>query len=44
MIIESREVEFFENLFSDENSQLPTSVGRVSRETPLKVVEQQIVS
>ena len=27
VIIESREVEFFENLFSDNNSQVPTSVG-----------------
>ena len=26
MIIESREVDFFENLLSDSNSQVPTSV------------------
>ncbi|RVW39390.1 hypothetical protein CK203_096135 [Vitis vinifera] len=43
MIIESREVEFFENLLSDSNSQVPTSVGESQEETPSKVVEQPIV-
>ena len=43
VIIESKEVEFFENLFSDNNSQVPTSVGESQDETPPKVVEQPIV-
>ena len=43
VIIESREVEFFENLLSDSNSQVPTSVGESQEETPSKVVEQPIV-
>ena len=43
MIIESREIEFFENLLSDINSQIPTSVGESQDETPPKVVEQPIV-
>ncbi|RVW47574.1 Retrovirus-related Pol polyprotein from transposon TNT 1-94 [Vitis vinifera] len=43
VIIESREVEFFENLLSDNNSQVPTSVGEYLEETPSKVVEQPIV-
>ncbi|RVW67819.1 hypothetical protein CK203_060977 [Vitis vinifera] len=43
VIIESREVEFFENLLSDSNSQVPTSVGESLEETPSKVVEQPIV-
>ena len=34
VIIESREVEFFENLLSDSNSQVPTSVGESQEETP----------
>ncbi|RVW95749.1 putative mitochondrial protein [Vitis vinifera] len=38
-----REVEFFENLLSDSNSQVPTSVGESLEETPSKVVEQPIV-
>ncbi|KAL6317021.1 hypothetical protein AAG906_026764 [Vitis piasezkii] len=42
VIIESREVEFFENLLSDSNSQVPTSVGESLDETPSKVVEQPI--
>ncbi|KAL6315951.1 hypothetical protein AAG906_013785 [Vitis piasezkii] len=42
VIIESREVEFFENLLSDSNSQVPTSVGESQEETPSKVVEQPI--
>eukprot|EP00261_Vitis_vinifera_P027472 XP_010661281.1 PREDICTED: uncharacterized protein LOC104881771 [Vitis vinifera] len=36
VIIESREVEFFENLLSDSNSQVPTSVGESPEETPSK--------
>ena len=44
VIIESREVEFFENLLSGSNSQVPTSVGESQEETPPKVVEQPIVS
>ncbi|RVX02495.1 Retrovirus-related Pol polyprotein from transposon TNT 1-94 [Vitis vinifera] len=43
VIIESREVEFFENLLSDSNSQVPTSVGESLEETPSKVIEQPIV-
>ncbi|RVW16046.1 Retrovirus-related Pol polyprotein from transposon TNT 1-94 [Vitis vinifera] len=43
VIIESREVEFFENLLSDSNSQVPTSVGESQEETLSKVVEQPIV-
>ncbi|RVX01764.1 hypothetical protein CK203_024444 [Vitis vinifera] len=43
VIIESKEVEFFENLLSDSNSQVPTSVGESQEETPSKVVEQPIV-
>ncbi|KAL6314756.1 hypothetical protein AAG906_027104 [Vitis piasezkii] len=43
VIIESREVELFENLLSDSNSQVPTSVGESLEETPSKVVEQPIV-
>ncbi|RVW62250.1 Retrovirus-related Pol polyprotein from transposon TNT 1-94 [Vitis vinifera] len=43
VIIESRKVEFFENLLSDSNSQVPTSVGESLEETPSKVVEQPIV-
>ncbi|RVW62312.1 Retrovirus-related Pol polyprotein from transposon TNT 1-94 [Vitis vinifera] len=39
----NREVEFFENLLSDSNSQVPTSVGESLEETPSKVVEQPIV-
>ena len=42
VIIESREVEFFENLLSDSNSQVPTSVGESQDETSPKVVEQLI--
>ncbi|RVW28531.1 Retrovirus-related Pol polyprotein from transposon TNT 1-94 [Vitis vinifera] len=37
------EVEFFENLLSDSNSQVPTSIGESLEETPSKVVEQPIV-
>ncbi|KAL6322658.1 hypothetical protein AAG906_015344 [Vitis piasezkii] len=33
----------FENLLSDNNSQVPTSVGESQEETPSKVVEQPIV-
>ena len=36
VIIESREVEFFENLLSDSNSQVPTSVGESQEETTPK--------
>ncbi|RVW59251.1 Retrovirus-related Pol polyprotein from transposon TNT 1-94 [Vitis vinifera] len=43
VIIESREVEFFENLLSDSNSQVPISIGESLEETPSKVVEQPIV-
>ncbi|KAL6350820.1 hypothetical protein AAG906_031406 [Vitis piasezkii] len=43
VIIESREVKFFENLLSDSNSQVPTSVGESLEETPSKIVEQPIV-
>ncbi|RVW64665.1 Retrovirus-related Pol polyprotein from transposon TNT 1-94, partial [Vitis vinifera] len=43
VIIESREVEFFENWLSDSNFQVPTSVGESLEETPSKVVEQPIV-
>ena len=43
MIIELREVEFFENLLSDNNSQVPTSVGEYQEETPPKVVKQPIM-
>ena len=43
MIIELGELEFFENLLSDSNSQVPTSVGESQDETPPKVVEQLIV-
>ncbi|RVW44269.1 Retrovirus-related Pol polyprotein from transposon TNT 1-94 [Vitis vinifera] len=43
VIIESREVEFFKNLLSDSNSQVPTSVGESLEETPSKVVEQPIM-
>ncbi|RVW22265.1 Retrovirus-related Pol polyprotein from transposon TNT 1-94 [Vitis vinifera] len=43
VIIESREVEFFENLLSDSNSQVPTSVGESLEETHSKIVEQPIV-
>ncbi|RVW29768.1 Retrovirus-related Pol polyprotein from transposon TNT 1-94 [Vitis vinifera] len=39
----NREAEFFENLLSDSNSQVPTSVGESLEETPSKVVEQPIV-
>ena len=42
MIIQSREIEFFENLLSDNNSQELTSVGESQDETPPKVVEQPI--
>ena len=42
MVIESRDVEFFENLLSD-NSQVSTSVGESQEVTPPKVVEQSIV-
>ena len=42
MIIESRDIEFFENLLSDHsNSQVPTSVGESQDDTPSKVVEQE---
>ena len=34
MIIELGELEFFENLLSDSNSQVPTSVGESQDETP----------
>ena len=40
MIIESREIKFFENLLSNCNSQAPTCVGGSQDETPPKVVEQ----
>ena len=43
VIIESREVEFFENLLSESNCKLPTSVGESQGETPPKVVEKPIV-
>ena len=43
VIIDSREVEFFENLVSDSNSQVPTSVGESQEETSPKVVEQPIM-
>ena len=43
MIIESRELEFFENLLSDSNTQVLTSVGESQDETPPKVIEQPIV-
>ena len=43
MIIESREVELFENLLRDSNFQVPTSVGESQEETPPKVSEQPIV-
>ena len=43
MIIELGELEFFENLLSDSNSQVPISVGESQDETPPKVVEQLIV-
>ena len=43
VIIESREVDFFENLLSDSNSQVPISVGESQKETLPKVVEQPIV-
>ncbi|RVW81286.1 Retrovirus-related Pol polyprotein from transposon TNT 1-94 [Vitis vinifera] len=43
VIIESREVEFFENLLSDSNSQVPTSVGESQEKTLSKIVEQPIV-
>ena len=43
MIIESRELELFENLLSDSNSQVLTSIGESQDETPPKVVEQPIV-
>ena len=36
VIIESRKVEFFENLLSDSNSQVPTSVGKSQKETTPK--------
>ena len=39
MIIESREVELFENFLSDNNFQVPTSVGESQEETPPKVSE-----
>ena len=43
VIVESREVELFDNLLSDSNSQVPTSVRESQVETPSKVVEQPIV-
>ena len=43
MIIELGEIEFFENLLSDSNSQVPTNVGESQDETPPKVFEQLIV-
>ena len=43
VIIEPREVEFFENLLSVSNSQVSTNVGESQDETPLKVVKQPIV-
>ena len=43
MIIELRKLEFFENLLSDSNSQVPTSVGESHDETAPKVVQQLIV-
>ena len=43
MLIQSREIEFFENLLSDNNSQVPTSIGESQEETSPKVVEQPIV-
>ena len=43
VMIESKEVEFFENLLSDNNSQVPTSIGESQKETPPKIVEQSIV-
>ena len=42
-IIESRGVEFFENLLSDSNSQVSTSIRESQKETPPKV-EQPIVA
>ena len=39
MIIESREVEFFENVLRDNNSQVPTTVKKSQEKTPPKVVE-----
>ena len=36
MIIESREVDFFKNLLSDSNSQVPTGVGESQEETTPK--------
>ena len=42
-IIESRDVEFFENLLNDSNTQVLTSVGESQEETPPKVVELPIV-
>ncbi|KAL6312584.1 hypothetical protein AAG906_005984 [Vitis piasezkii] len=44
VIIESREVEFFENLLSDSNSQVPTSVGESLEETPSKCNWKSYVS
>ena len=43
VIIESREINFFKNLLSDSNSQVPTSVGESQDKTPPKDVEQPIV-
>ena len=43
VIIESKEVKFFENLLSDSNSQVPTSIGESQEETPPKVVEKHIL-
>ena len=43
VIIESGEIEFFENLLSDSNSQVPTSVEESQDKTLPKVVEQLIV-
>ncbi|KAL6338842.1 hypothetical protein AAG906_023992 [Vitis piasezkii] len=42
VIIESREVEFFENLLSDSNSQVPTSVGESLEETPSKLLSNPL--
>ena len=43
VIIESREVEFFVNLLSDRNSQVPTSVEGPQDKTSPKIVEQPVM-
>ena len=43
MIIESREIDLFDNLLGESNSQVPNSVGESKDEIPPKVVEQLIV-